>query len=495
MADTNTFGNIPMIKNGITTFSESDINPILSQINSNFNILRSSINNTMTKVGYTLTDIGIDNSVKIGDLVYQDTATGLYKKAVAAYDTTALINSSAAESCHVLGVVISTDPANVQGTIMCNGVINDASIVAAFFNQAGVTTTIVPGNYYLQKDGSVSTVIPSDCPVVKCATYTGSGKLYINIEQPVVYGHTHTSAEVAFNGATTYTAEDGSVIAAILDSGIYSLYGEGVLLLEGTNGAYTVDGHTIKLNNDIAPSYAIIYGIEPHVMTETPVRSIKVHPSTKLLTAANRNGAVEINTDFSAINHVDNSSGVAVAAISNTGVTTANVINQITAGVGMHVSTDKGVAVVSNTFAKNSVIDIQLVNANNVLLGGGSQGIFLVYSADREGSVNGTCRIPYIGDGASTGIQAVISVCNDTGDTINVPQMFIDVYKYPYNGGAITTIKDTKTPVTKIAANTVGNIIVTIPDTTVESNDYIALSVRCRPTVSLNVASIAIQLA
>ena len=396
MADIQSWGELPRVIDGKTTFSAADMNIIIAAIEGKLNVLRNSINSDVTKVGYTITDTGFAEGVDVGDLVFVDT-DGIYKKASASFalDKLGYGQQQAAASSYPVGIVI--DKLGDSATILCSGWVYDDAVCAKYTNT---------GRYYLGHNGSMTQQVDMLAPIVPCAVRSVSGKIYINIMEPLVVGHTHGYTEIpisSFDSNNVFSPAADDVAYALLQFDTAVVVANGVILDNKVAYEIDTDNRTIKLLKQLPPSITTIkiYSVNPLVDNATPVRGIRIKEGNNLLSLSKNAGVVELNTNLTTTT-ADTTNGTCVQSIDDSGVKTAPVINSIEGAAGIYVTTTNGVCSISAKDTLKTVKDMQLVNVNNAVVGGDTNGVFFSFLANTKGSITGTIRVPYYTDNAVT---------------------------------------------------------------------------------------------
>ena len=216
-------------------------------------------------------------------------------------------------------------------------------------------------------------------------------------------------------------------ISSALTAGPYFLASGGSLVNTPPDGALAIYcGYKTNTGwfifNPTAPS--------PNITDQTvaaPVASIIPGPG---INASTISRTVTLSTIISGA--TVSSGGVAVAAISNGAAVTCPVVNSITAGPGIAVNTTSGGAVISATGVANH-LDFQIINANNVLIGGGYNDATITFPNNISGAaVVGTVRLP---ESLPSGGQ-IFAWISDTSEDLTVSGAII----YSVSGGLSSAI-------------------------------------------------------
>lgn len=398
--------NVPAIKDGVTTFSESGLNPIISALRDRTDYLKNQNNVVAMKNGYTITDIGFSSDCKKGTIVCYDPADGKYKPAKAIWDTT-VDNNGLRPSvyAYVKGIIVSDIAADSSATIMCEGWVSDPTVVT------GLGINKQAGNYYLTASGTLSTAPATDAPVVFCCTYTTSGKLYISPKEPNVYGHTHNSITLKGSDFSNVTPDMGlpedakAVYKVDTNSALHSL-------LKAAGDSTLIIGNGTLLSKQIweydaslgclytrflvdADDVYTIYGVTPITGNLGIVRGVDIEANNNILTAASYNNNIILNTKFPVVAY-DNMSAQCVTGITNLGVSMGPVVQELRAGAGISIypNAAAGSYTLASSATVDTILDMQLVNYDGVFLGGDATGVYTIFPASITASVTGTVRIP-----------------------------------------------------------------------------------------------------
>jgi hypothetical protein len=393
--------NIPLIKDGQSTFSESDINPIITGLVERTDILKEQIVNESVLNGVGFTDVGLDNCEK-GQFVTYSKTTKSYMPARALWDSTA--SNIPPESC-VIGLLIS-DVVDGQGTILMSGIIRNASLINL------ITDNINPvsGEYYLSSitAGKVTSDINTVAFPIHCGSLTSTGCFVLGIQVPDFRTHYHTCytllntawkpvseslIDVPSNALYFYDPAADSTISTILKALIAgtALILNHQCLIEYRD--YIIQDGYIWLLKDFGPIVdSALYATNPFVGVIPWVNDITVAENNNILRVNKLGTTAVIDTDFTKKQH--SNTGKAVANISNAGIVECNVLHEITAGSGITIeNVESGVKRISADSVSTQILEFNILNGNGIILGGNDISL-LKFPADRKSSVNGIVKVP-----------------------------------------------------------------------------------------------------
>ena len=501
--------NVPLVVDGKTKFNAADMNNIIGALISRTDYLKNIINTIADKSGYTITDIGFTADCEKGTLVCYNPDTGKYQPAAALWDTgsASTDNMKPAYNAYVKGVVISDRASDTSATVMCEGWLTDTAIINRMI---GINAPA--GNYYLQADGSLSTVLDAKVPVVFCCTYTTSKRLFISPSAPEVYGHAHSGVTVKGNkftqisqghpiyntgGQYAYNVADNEALQSLLvaagDRAV--LIGNGTVMNAGTWGY--ADGYLYTKFAVADSDVYTLYGITPIMGDTSIVRGVRVDSGNKLLTADTYNNTVYLNTDFTSISN-DDMLGKCVTKISNEGVSYGPVVQELTAAAGIQITKNSALGSynLGLTSVLDTLLDMQLANINGAVISESDDSIYITFPANIAGSVVGGLRIPATGVSNITATPVLLVAGNGS----SIPQFNIQatVYHFPKAHGEATYISNTLSFDTAGVSNTARNNIYRIEATNakiaVADNDYISLKISAEPTIAVSVLTIGLYI-
>lgn len=407
---------VPRVQNGVTRWSAEDLNPIINALDSNINQVASAMDTMAGDAGYIFTDTGFSADCKKGMLIAYDTETARYIPAAAAWSADRAANGGliAADSAYVVGMLMTDIDDNRNGVIMAAGWTTNQEIIGLAVPEG------VPGRYYLSVDGKATLLSSGASSIlpVYCFYYTATGKLILNPQRPDVSNHAHTSyslnpslwGAVGSSDATDLPSTAKYVYNTAADANLSTLlntYQSGQsLVYNGQEVAKDQWGITptgyIYMNvvgENGAPS--VLHTITPFFGVEPIVRAIGIADGNRTLSATELAGTVMLDCSFPQNGEVGNSA-VAVVGIDNTGIRVGSVVSALEAGPGIELaqmqdaegnSIPGGVTVKSQAVS-GTMLDMLIVNANGVGLGGGPNQASIIFPAGQTTSVMFAFRVP-----------------------------------------------------------------------------------------------------
>lgn len=407
---------VPRVQNGITRWSAEDLNPIINALDSNINQVASAMDTMAGDAGYIFTDTGFSADCKKGMLIAYDAETARYIPAAAAWSADRAANGGliAADSAYVVGMLMTDIDDNRNGVIMAAGWTTNQEIIGLAVPEG------VPGRYYLSVDGKATLLSSGASSIlpVYCFYYTATGKLILNPQRPDVSNHAHTSyslnpalwGAVGSSDATDLPSTAKYVYNTAADANLSTLlntYQSGQsLVYNGQEVAKDQWGITatgyIYMNvvgEDGAPS--VLHTITPFFGVEPIVRAIGIADGNRVLSAAELAGTVMLDCSFSQNGGVGNSA-TAVVGIDNTGIRVGSVVSALEAGPGIELAQMQdsagnsvpGGLTISSTSVSETLLDMVIVNANGVGLGGGPNQASIVFPSGQTSSALLAFRVP-----------------------------------------------------------------------------------------------------
>ncbi len=502
--------DVPLVEDGKTTFSAADMNPIINALVARTNYLKNVSHVTGAKNGYSITDIGFTADCTQGTLVYYNPEEGKYYPAKALWDSANTDNNGlrAGMESYVKGVVITPIAADTTATILCEGWLADDSLC----------TKLIPskqaGNYYLTENGELSQVPSKNVPVVFCCTYTTSGKLYISPKEPQVFGHSHAGVTVA---GTSFTQPQAAMNVPDTAKAVYDLTTDNALrsLLTASKDSALLIGNGILLNKGtwgftdvyLYTNFAVhaddvytVYGVTPILGDLSIVRNVRVEPTNKLLTASVYNNVVQLNTTFPTITTTD-MSAQCVTNVTNNGISYGPVIHELTAGAGVNLyrNNQPGSFTIAASAAVDTFIDLNLVNADGVLLGGDTTGVYMTFPTGQTSAIVGTLRIPAHNISALRMLPVLL--VKGTGKEIPAFTINLTTQAMPVAAGQSTPVANTFTYNTSALANTDSGSIYRVELSNADkssiaaiSNAFVTMRVSAAPTTAVAVLAAGIYL-
>lgn len=388
---------IPMIKDGETTFSEQDINPIIAALERRTTLLKQNIINESILNGVGFSDIGL-TGCSIGQFVAYDSTQQKYVPAKAVWNSD---NAHPPESACVIGLLIS-DVDNDSGTILVSGIIRNADLVNKI-----VGNVHSPGNYYLKDNGNVTRNTADIKFPVYCGNLTATGCFVLGIQVPDFRTHTHTCYTLNKNNWSVdgeslyYNSETDLSIKTILHTHLSSL----VLVVNNKvlfkDIDYAIRGDNIwllKYDEDEIAKYgtnpnAALYATNPFMGVVKWLTSMTTAEGNELLKVSQSGSTAILDLQLPIINN-NVRTGKAVTAITNKGIAVGDVVHAITAGPGITItSTEAGSYDISVTSYLQRCIELNVLNGNGIVYGGNTSCLFK-FPAGKRSSVIGTVRAP-----------------------------------------------------------------------------------------------------
>lgn len=407
---------VPRVQNGVTRWSAEDLNPIINALDSNINQVASAMDTMAGDAGYIFTDTGFSADCKKGMLIAYDTKTARYIPAAAAWSADRAANGGliAADSAYVVGMLMTDIDDNRNGVIMAAGWTTNQEIIGLAVPEGA------PGRYYLSVDGKATLLSSGASSIlpVYCFYYTATGKLILNPQRPDVSNHAHTSyslnpalwGAVGSSDAKDLPSTAKYVYNTAADANLSTLlnaYQSGQsLVYNGQEVAKDQWGITatgyIYMNvvgEDGAPS--VLHTITPFFGVEPIVRAIGIADGNRTLSATELAGTVMLDCSFPQNGEIGNSA-TAIVSIDKTGIRTGNVISALQAGPGItleQMQDDAGSSVpggltISSTSVSETLLDMVIVNANGVGLGGGPNQASIIFPSGQTSSALLAFRVP-----------------------------------------------------------------------------------------------------
>ena len=371
--------------------------------------------------GSAFTDIGVSSDCAMGMFVYYNTVTGNYEPAYQQLDPnkTNFNDLTPAESMYVVGVIISP-VIDGKATILTSGLIRNKSVLAAIFG----AKTNVPGNYYLDVDGKLTSDVTSLRLPLYCGTLTDTGCFILNIQTPDFRTHNHSMYKLVDSNWTDNVYSDPS-LTYILNS-FYEglcLVADGKVLEQDKD--YSVNGDTIIYHGDTIPTDCILYFTTPFMGPTGWITGVSVAPGNNLLNVAQINNKAIIDTNLTT--NVIDGNGYCVSTIDRSGVKTAPVVNSLEAGNGITITNNEGKCKVSLTSSSVVTLDLNILNSNGVVFGGGpgdADFTLLKFPANTYAAVKGVIRIPAdVQDSALSIVLWVAGGSNDRNGSIQLKRL------------------------------------------------------------------------
>lgn len=488
MSVDSTWANVPLIKDGTTTFSEAGLNPTIKALEARTNYLLDAFNGLSGNQGYVLPIHGISSDCKKGSLIAFDPAQGIYTPAKAAwndkkttYSDGSLIPSPLAS---VLGVLVDNPSQEGTGMVLCQGWSRDPEIIKALAPDG------VCGDYYLSTNPGKASVFPAtgDSGGVRVYCYsflsTGAsvtdttGTLYINPGRPEYGGHSHSYATIKDNSwvtintankpsslpdeAKVYIDTDATGLDDIREI-IKSNPIKPCLIKDGSEVSRDIwgiqDNYIYLEFVPIKGDKFSIHAINPLYADQPIINGIKKigGDNNKLLNITSASGKTWIGVNTNPVS-TDNYIGTGLISVSQEGFKVGPIVQGIKAGAGINIKTYNdmgtdvpGVVEVSSAQYKGTLIDMSVVNLNNVSVGTSFYGVSYIFPGVGS-SLVGTIRVPHYEGNSQEG--EIILLFQGNRSTINNLTLHMSVQPLPTPGGA-------GQPITNSTAYTVPSISAT----------------------------------
>lgn len=383
---------------------------------------------TMGVLGTVITGSGFSADCKLGTLL-AIAPDGTYIPAVAKWSGYVGKNGCSIPdlASYVVGVLVS-DVAVGSGLILCDGVITDIDIIRAMIPDAMTDDT---GAYYLStsKAGSAERGPGEDTDIVTyCFSHrresnspTATDKTSSSMVRTIVFrptapeyaGHSHHCVELSASWDILQNSEgqdcgSSAVLSKDTEAGkLLELSGSSVELLQnGTqvpsnywsyelqeDGDYKITLHeTIVLADD----RFTLCGTTPFTAREPVVRGIRYGKTAEgLFKFSGLYGQLEMSLN-PAVQVGNQFTGSAVLELTDTGIKTGSVVQEITAGPGIDViQIGDGRFQIDNSNISKSHQDMLLCNLDGVILGSGALFTSYVFPANTTSSLYGTFRAPH----------------------------------------------------------------------------------------------------
>lgn len=392
--------NIPKIVDGVSVFCAQDMNVIIQALEDRTTFLKQQIVNDSIIDGIGFSDIGLEDCTK-GQFVAYNKTTQKYIPASPVWDNN---NALPTDESYVLGVLIS-DVVDGQGLILVSGILRGKEIITAIMGNE----SHVPGNYYLNTNGSITQNLDNIAFPIHCGVLTATNCFVLGIQIPDFRTHSHTRYEL--NSMAWKPVKDAHITIpanatyfydSTIDTTIYTVlraFVSGTALVINNKCLleykdYIIQDGYIWLLKDFGTSIeGALYATNPFMGVVPWLNSMTVADGNNILKVQQVGTTAILNTSFNTIGTINNT-GKAIAAISNNGITECTVVNDIEAGAGIEtVKNDNGIIKINATSNLPKVLDFNIINGNGIVIGG-NDIIMVKFPANRASSINGTVRIP-----------------------------------------------------------------------------------------------------
>lgn len=396
---------IPRIKDGVTTFSEKDVNSIIDALETRTTLLKQSILSEEIINGVGFTDISMDDCIK-GQFVAYDTLTCRYVPAEALVTGGSSIDQQLpSDKAYVIGLLIS-DVYEGQGTVLTSGIIHNTELIDKLLGGAAH----VPGSYYLTSNGAITADRTSVVYPIYCGTLTASDCFVIDIAKPDFRTHNHTqynlnpelwekiSDSADFNNASyRYDGTKDPNILSLFNtvkSGLCLIVNNKVMMEDD----FEIADNKVYLKHDIGDVSAInamFYVSHPFGGVQPWITSMNVNNSNHLIKIDQIGTTAVLDIEFP-VDRESRGKGTAISDISRAGIVTSPVVNSIKAGPGITViqeSANAGDYTVATTESLSNLVHLNVLNANGVIFGG-DDVVVMKFPANRSSSLIGQLLVP-----------------------------------------------------------------------------------------------------
>lgn len=418
---------LPKIKNGITTFSEADINPIIDAIGNRLSYLKTLMDSFSGQCGYVASLSGFTSDCKKGTIVALGD-DGLYVPASADWSTSADNggNLLPSPSANIIGVLLENVSAAGSAMVLCSGWITDPELISILVGVGGT------GDYFLSTGGKAVKHTPDAGVVVRCFTYieggfgAGNSCIIFRPQPPEYMSHTHNLIQisgawedlVSTSTDTHFITIDSSItresridISANPNLATLITKAPNHLVLY-KNGAMVDHSKWVVKTLDNGKSYIyvafdVIDGDIFYLAAIVPGTGItpivhSLNSRSKLLEVDKSGGDVYIDFNKNLIIDNNSRSGSALCKISDQGLEYGPVVHQLMPGVGIGIEQYRdtsgqavpGCFILHNKTELEQQRDINIVNLNGVLIGTAGAETSYVFPEGRTSSLVGTVRMP-----------------------------------------------------------------------------------------------------
>lgn len=393
--------DIPKIKDGVTSFTSADINPIIEALELRTTLLKQNIINDNVINGVGFSDIGLSRCNK-GQFIAYDKSTQEYVPAAALWDPSTAVP---ADCAYVVGVLIS-EVVDGRGTVLTSGILRNKEMFVKLFN----SESYIPGNYYLTYNGHITSSLQHVAFPVRCGVLTSSGYFIVNIQTPDFRTHTHTRymlssdywrsiesipADIDIPAEATYYYNNSqdNTLTSILRSYIsnITLVVDNKILLDPID--YEISQGYIFVKTTDIPVNSAIYATNPFMGIVPWLTSMNVTDNNKLLQVTQAGQTALLDLTFPVLD-TNYKIGQGVITIDSQGITTGPVVQELFAGPGITIQEQSpGVPMISATAELSKCVELNILNGNGIVYGGDSFSI-LKFPAGKTSSLIGSVRAP-----------------------------------------------------------------------------------------------------
>ena len=355
--------------------------------------------------------VGLAEGVGVGDLVYFNKNTQRYEKALAVLSSIIPSNGQSveADSAHVEGIIISSDPSTLTGTLLISGYWKDSPGVSATYPivDACLGQNAVPGIYYLSPtDAGMAVLDPGSGLRQPCISYYGDGMFSFISFYKANNTHYHMSAivrtwepvSVPVQGSTIVcyryrdTAETG-----ILDRSTTALFVDGILTQIGTtiNDTWSIDEEgSLWTNEDPSDKTVVLFNHFPFAYNQAVVRSVE--SVNAMIEVENHNGSIKLRGYEFEEGDMEPSQ-VAISGISGKTLLRTPVVPGIMAGPGAKVATaPNGVVTISAETEIGGLHDAYSIVHNGTTLSQGALFQYIVFPVGRVSNIVITLPVKFL---------------------------------------------------------------------------------------------------
>ena len=362
--------SVPKLNDGDVA-NAATFNTALSYIESALNSIVSDASGITNRSAIMLYNAPVASGVSVGSLVYYDSTSGVYDKALAAVRAIPGANGESIDEPTAIVQGMVTQVSGNVATIWVGGCLQDQALADACLGAGALD-----GVYYLSSTtpgtASLTDVISTRQPVL---TYTGNGRMTFMLFYQAHDGHFHKSFSLSTSNWESAASYDVKPVGATYRYAIendVNLNGIGLAadtacvfyegLLDTTH--FIIEYGTIwsTVNPSTAP---ILFTNYPFVAAGSIVRGI--YNDDDMLAITNQNGVIKINLAPWTVGTTEKSS-TAVASFDGTTLKMTPVVSDITSLSGITVQDlGNGIKGIGNSNLFGSLIDAESVEMSGAL--------------------------------------------------------------------------------------------------------------------------------
>ena len=296
---------------------------------------------------------------------------------------------------YIAGIVYSTPDASGVASLLLTGAVEPGAM--------GQDFPSANGEYYLGPDGTLveSAALSAGSFPIYCG-YCVGGTFIFRPDSPAYAGHQHTQYTLSggswsgSNGVWTYDYTNDTTCAQILNSlpltSIVAICDN--MLIKNL----TVSDSSIVFNTGAETQPTVsLYGINPFSTIVPEVTSIAPAQGNTVLKVTQAYGTVYLDTDFATTGTTfEQYTGTCITNFSRSGVSTGPVVQEILPGAGVDIvpNSDYPGSYTINASWLSKYIDMQTINANNVLVGSTATDALITFPAGINSTLIGVVRVP-----------------------------------------------------------------------------------------------------